>query len=273
MTSKSSGRTFRISVAWPLHAKKPPDDGYPVVYVLDGNAMFATVVEQTRREAQVGELKPAIVVGIGYPTDNPAQINVKRIFDLSPPVDDATLPPMLKGAKTGGAAELEKFLLNTLQPKIEALFHTNREDRVLIGHSLGGLFVLRTLFDRPQAFHSYIAISPSIWWNNRALLNDEPAFAKAVNAGKITPRILILVGGLEQTASAGPRPPGMSVKAYAKVQAMAKMIDNARSLGKKLAALHGKSGYETRMQVLRDATHNSEVPAALARGLTFALQP
>jgi predicted alpha/beta superfamily hydrolase len=273
MTSASSGRTFRVFVAWPLRTSKPPKGGYPVVYVLDGNSMFATVVEQSRREGLVGELKPAIIVGIGYPTENPALIERERVFDLSPPVDPATLPPTLRGAKTGGAADLEKFLVNELEPKISSLFPANRDDRALIGHSLGGLFVLRMLFRHPAVFRTYVTISPSIWWNDRALLRNEPAFAKAVSNGKVSPRTLILVGGLEQTATAGPRPPGMRVKTYAGLLAMAKMIDNARALGSRLRALHGKDGYETKIRVLPGETHNSEVPAALALGLRFALQP
>lgn len=273
MTSASSGRTFRIFVAWPLRTGKPPKDGYPVVYVLDGNSMFATVVEQSRREGLIGELKPAIIVGIGYPTQDPAVIERERMFDLSPPVDPATLPSMFKGVKTGGAAAFEKFIFDELEPRIDSLFPVDRDDRTLIGHSLGGLLVLHMLFHHPNAFRTYVSISPSIWLNNRAVLRDEPMFAKAVIAGKVAPRILILVGGLEQTATAGPAPPGMSVKAYAGLLTMAKMIDNVRTVGSQLQALHGTAGYETKMQVLQGETHNSEVPAALSLGLRFALQP
>lgn len=273
MTSVSTGRTYRIFVAWPQAASRPPRDGYPVVYVLDGNSMFATVVEQSRREAEVGELKPAIVVGIGYSTDDPARIERERIFDLGPPVDPATLPPMLRGAKAGGANGFEKFLLEELRPRIESRFPVDRHDSTLMGHSIGGLLVLHTLFAHPQAFRNYVAISPSIWWNGAALLRGEPAFAKQVEERKAAPRILMMAGGLEQTATAGPRPPGMSVQDYAKLLDMAKMIDNVRATGMRLQALHGAAGYDVQVKVLQGDTHNSEVPSALALGLGFALQP
>lgn len=270
MKSAATRRTYRVFVAWPL-AGKPPKQGYPVVYVLDGNSMFATVVEQARREALIGELKAAVIVGIGYPTDDPGKIERERIYDLSPYASAASLPPMLRAAKTGGADGFTKFILTELKPKIESLFPVDRDDNSLVGHSLGGLLVLNTLFEHPQAFRSYVAISPALWWNDDAVLHHEPAFAKRVAEEGISPRILLMAGGLEQTATAGPRPPGMDVADYAKLLNMAKMIDNVQSLGAQLHAQQGKAGYVVETRVLQDQTHNSEVPAALARGLSFAL--
>lgn len=153
------------------------------------------------------------------------------------------------------------------------LLPVDRNDRTLIDHSLGGLPVLQTLFESPQEFRSYVAIRPSIWWNNDAVLRAEPVFTKQVAEGKIAPRVLLMIGGLEQTANAGPRPAGMDVAAYAKVFAMANMIANVRSLGARLHALHGKPGYVAETRVLQDETHNSEVPGALARALSVALSP
>lgn len=270
MKSAATGRTYRVFVAWPL-AAKPPKQGYPVVYVLDGNSMFATVVEQSRREALVGELKPAVIVGVGYPTDDPGVIERERIYDLSPPASAASLPPMLKAAKTGGADGFTKFILTELKRKIGSLFPVDRDDTSLVGHSLGGLLVLHTLFEHPRAFRSYVAISPALWWNDGAVLHREPAFAKQVAKEGIVPRILLMAGGLEQTATAGPRPPGMTVADYAKLLNMAKMIDNVQSLGEQLRAHQGKVGYVVETHVLQDQTHNSEVPDALARALGFVL--
>lgn len=268
--SATTGRTYRVFVAWPL-VGKPARQGYPVVYVLDGNSMFATVVEQSRREALVGELKPAVIVGIGYPTDDPGVIERERIYDLSPPASAASLPPMLKAAKTGGADGFTKFILTELKPKIESFFPVDRDDTSLVGHSLGGLLVLDTLFEYPRAFRSYVAISPALWWNDGAVLRREPAFAKQVAQEVISPRILLMAGGLEQTATAGPRPAGMDVADYAKLLNMAKMIDNVQTLAAQLHVRQGKAGYVVETRVLQDQTHNSEIPAALARALGFVL--
>lgn len=102
-------------VAWP-RVGKPRTDGYPVVYVFDGNTMFASVAQRARGAGLVVELKQAVIVGVGYPTDDPAVIERERIFDLSPPATPASLPPMLKGIKIGGAADFMECVLTEVQP-------------------------------------------------------------------------------------------------------------------------------------------------------------
>jgi hypothetical protein len=43
---------------------------------------------------------------------------------------------------------------------------------MLIGHSLGGLTVVNTLMKFPEMFNSYIAIDPSMWWDNQISLKE-----------------------------------------------------------------------------------------------------
>ncbi len=43
---------------------------------------------------------------------------------------------------------------------------------------MGGLFAVHTYLSRPKTFDAYIAVSPSLWWDGRLLLNRaEAAFA------------------------------------------------------------------------------------------------
>ena len=49
---------------------------------------------------------------------------------------------------------------------------------ILFGHSLGGLFVAYALLTRPDAFATYLAISPSLWWDGFTVLRHLPAFAR-----------------------------------------------------------------------------------------------
>src|SRR3546814_10213784 len=65
MTAQS-GRTDRILVSLPPGTA--PDSGYPVLYVLDGNAMFAGFAEARRIQALGNSgIDKMIIVGIGYP--------------------------------------------------------------------------------------------------------------------------------------------------------------------------------------------------------------
>src|SRR3546814_7264749 len=66
-TKSDGGETYRIFVSFPKG--EPPADGYPVLYVIDGNAYFASFAE-TRRLLEYADKGKALVVGVGYPTDD-----------------------------------------------------------------------------------------------------------------------------------------------------------------------------------------------------------
>jgi predicted alpha/beta superfamily hydrolase len=50
-----------------------------------------------------------------------------------------------------------------------------------MGESLGGLFVVDTLLDQPSLFDDYVAISPSLWWDDRLLLNGASSRLRAAD--------------------------------------------------------------------------------------------
>ena len=66
---------------------------------------------------------------------------------------------------SGGTDNFLKFITNELAPKIESTYRTFPY-RILIGQSFGGLTVLHALCTIPQAFNAYVAIDPSLWWDN-----------------------------------------------------------------------------------------------------------
>ncbi|NND08506.1 MAG: hypothetical protein HKN87_19165 [Saprospiraceae bacterium] len=51
----------------------------------------------------------------------------------------------------------------------DSMYRTERY-KLLIGHSFGGLFVLHTLVNHPGIFNSYLAIGPSLWWDDQRLV-------------------------------------------------------------------------------------------------------
>lgn len=44
--------------------------------------------------------------------------------------------------------------------------------RIFAGHSLGGLLVLHTFLSYTDLFTGYIAIDPSIWWDNQKIISQ-----------------------------------------------------------------------------------------------------
>jgi uncharacterized protein len=219
--------------------------------VLDANLNFGTFAEASRMQSRV--LGPSVVVGI---TLAEGADSARRIEEF---------------ASEEGAAAFLSFIEQEVKPAVEHRVPVDRERQTLFGHSLGGLFVLRALFDRPDAFQTYIAASPSIWWKDRAILAREEAFRARAGERAVNARLLITVGEFEQSLS-----PEEAVLRGAEQRSSEllkrRMVDNARDLAGRLAALEAR-GLRVSFVPFAGETHGSVMPAAISRGLRFALFP
>ncbi|MDW0358543.1 alpha/beta hydrolase [Vreelandella venusta] len=169
------GATYRILISKP-EGEVPYSGGYPVIYVLDGNAYFASLHEAKRAQEQ---FRQAIIVGIGYPGETPHNF-LRRSYDLSPPVaEEQNEPPQ------GGQDELLDFIEHSLMPAVAERFPVDANHQSLYGHSFGGMFAIYALFTRPDLFNHIVAASPSLWWNNSYLLKHERDFRQQVEAGEV----------------------------------------------------------------------------------------
>jgi predicted alpha/beta superfamily hydrolase len=273
MASQISGRTYRIFVATPI--LPPPPSGYPVVVVSDGNLMFPIATAVNVTFALGG--RQALVVGVGYPADDMMTPMVMRTRDLTPPtplerVEQGPGLPPATAESIGGAQEFHRFLVEELRPAIAAAYPVDADNQTLYGHSLGGLFTLHALFKHPTSWRAFVASSPSIWWNRRAVLKDEAWFARQVAAGKAAPRVLIMIGGQEQDPPTEPMG-GATLAQTRKLLRRARMVDNAAELGARLSDLQGGAGYEAHYQAFEAEDHMSVVAASIARALALALRP
>ena len=145
---------------------------YPVIYVLDGGFEQEMVAAITRFYAQAGTVPPMIVVGIRNPD---------RFHELTtPPAPGFPTPPTTPNA--GGADSFLRFVGDELIPWVQ---HSYRADsmRVLVGHSLGGLFALHALAKRPELFTGWVLMEPSAWWNDGKELKEAVATLRSP-AGK-----------------------------------------------------------------------------------------
>ncbi len=269
--TRSDGRAYRIFIQEP--EGPPPAAGYPVLFLTDGNWLFPLVAPMLPMRTQMRELRPALLVAIGYATDDASAPGRLRAFDLTPPTpNDYAAAPGAVGPY-GGADALLDFILGKVLDRLARRFPVDRGDLSLMGDSLGGLHVLHALFTRPERFRSFVAASPSIWWNDRAVLAGEAAFTARARAGEVSPRVLVTVGGLEQSLNPPPQMPGLSAVKAAALIREARMVDNARELGERLMALSEETRVEARFVAFPDETHQSVIPANLSRGVTFALSP
>jgi hypothetical protein len=77
-----------------------------------------------------------------------------------------------------------EFIQSELIPRVEQTYRT-APYRVFIGHSLGGITAINALYTMPQTFNAYVAIDPSLWWDDRVLLKQaRERFSKPGLAGR-----------------------------------------------------------------------------------------
>ena len=89
--AEANGREYRVFVSTPTARK--PDAPLPVLYALDANGGFGTVVETARMMMLGNEIEPMIVVGIGYNAGLRAMMALRN-FELSTSHDQAFVAPV-----------------------------------------------------------------------------------------------------------------------------------------------------------------------------------
>lgn len=263
VTSKAN-QTYRIFVAGPTGS--PPAEGSPVVYVTDGNASFPIVVAAARR-LQMGDSN-AVVVGVGYPEDEVRTHQARRSFDLvGPPSEEALkeLPPGRPAPRTGGHDQFLAFLEEELKPLIEGKHKIDRSRQTLFGHSFGGLFSLHVLFTRPETFQTYVASSPSIWWNEKAIAEEARHFAESPAAREGMRRLMITCGEWEESPG-----PTADPKRTPMLKAR-RMVTNARAMAERLQDLK-RQNVTVLFKEFPQEDHGSVLLPAASQGMRFALE-
>ncbi|MDF3056639.1 MAG: besA 1 [Rariglobus sp.] len=256
-TSKITGRTYRLMIAAPYNLD--PAKSYPVVYILDGYWYFRPAVDFTTEAGD--RLQSAIIVGIGYPTDDYKSHCDLRSLDLSVPADPAR--PSGK-SEPGDCDAFLRMIQDEIKPFVEKKLPVDATKQTLYGKSFGGIAVLRQLFRNPDAYQTYVSASPAIFWNNHAVLADEPAFAQKARDGTLKLKLLITTAEGEQYRGTDPR--------QLEGANRFRMIDNASELAERLKVLNPERIAVT-YTLFSDESHFSVSLACLGRGLSFALPP
>lgn len=243
--SEVVGQDYALYIALPF-GYGIVGQAYPVVYVLSGDDHFGLTADTARLLRAGNEAPDLIVVGIGYgPEWNVRDLekNVKRY------VNDLTPTSITTYAELGGSSKFLQFIREELVPFVDANYQTDPEDRTIVGHSLGGLFALYTLFHSPDTFDRYIALSPSLWWDDGVMFDYESIFAES--HFELPIRLFLAVG--EREDAEGPE---------------LRMVSNLVKFHKQLLE-RDYAGLELEMVVLADETHQSVVASATCRGLRW----
>ncbi|MCP3854594.1 MAG: alpha/beta hydrolase [Actinomycetia bacterium] len=245
----------RPDADWPHHISTwvPPrydpdgDDAYPLIVCFDAQWTYGTVVDAVRILGLGKELPHAIVVGVGWNTDDPREVVQIRARDLT--VSQAEAPALtgvrLPAEQLGGAQAFGDWVLDELLPDLESRWRIS--ERVLVGHSFSALFGLHLLFTRPGSFNRWLLASPSVWWDDRvmfarlaALGHDEPS----------SPAKVFMSSGELETDEFSPH------------QEFADAF-RARQF----------PGIKTEFRRFAGETHSSTVPVAIGQGLRWLFAP
>jgi uncharacterized protein len=206
--SKLNNQDYELYISLP-DGYAQGDSSYQVIYLTDANQYFGLMADITRNLQWGSEMPEVIVVGIGYPLSSFKTDDERwgkwlawRMRDLSP-TSNVQLDKDFgtDTVKSGGAAIFLQFMEQELFPFIEKNYRAKTKDRTLVGFSLGGLFGLYSLFQKPGMFRYYLVGSPSIWYDNKWILQPEKAYS--VGHDDLSAHLFMSAGELEEEINAG----------------------------------------------------------------------
>ncbi len=164
-----------INIYLPAAYEREPTRRWPVLYVIDGGVAqdFGHIAGLAQLGGLSGMYPDMIVVGIE---------TVDRRNELTTPTDSTDYRQQYP--TLGGAERFRQMIAEEVMPFVAASYRGNYQ-RLVIGESLAGYFIVDTFLNAPTMFTHYLAISPSLWWDNmalavraRALLAAQPAGAR-----------------------------------------------------------------------------------------------
>lgn len=183
LESRATAETRPITIYLPP-GYDVSDARYDVLYVPDGGEgedfpHVATTIDELIR---AGDIPPMLVVGVE---------NTERRRDMTGPTQvaqDREIAP-----EVGGSVAFRRFFADELIPVIDSRYRTSGRSAV-VGESLAGLFIVETYFLQPDLFDTYIALDPSLWWNNEQWTREA---AGHMGKRKLDSRLYLATGGEE----------------------------------------------------------------------------
>ncbi len=170
MHSEIADKDFQVFISLPIGYHMMADAQFPVLYLPDAWWTFGMATDIARVIFADQLIPPILIVGIGYPGEF-GEAAALRVRDLTFG-EDAALEQLIAAeleafgqhpsVTSGGGENYLRFLSEELVPRVEREYRVDPKMRLLHGHSLGGTFVVNTIFRQPRAFTHYIASAPAL---------------------------------------------------------------------------------------------------------------
>lgn len=207
IASVETNETRQINVYLPPGYSDSGSKHYPVIYMPDGGIKedFPHIANTIDIAIAAGEMTDVLLVGIE---------NTERRRDMTGPT--AVVEDRKVAKVVGGSAAFRAFIANELMPEINTRYRVT-DDAGIIGESLAALFIVEIFFLQPDLFDKYIAISPSLWWNNHEIVRlagtrlqqlsrmDVDLYLSSATETDIVPHVTQLAKVLDESAPDGLR--------------------------------------------------------------------
>ncbi|MFJ4111256.1 alpha/beta hydrolase [Pseudomonas sp. NPDC089758] len=242
LDSADGQRHYRLWIGKPQ--RPAPAAGYPVLWMLDGNAALGALDSALLGRLAAGQAP--LLVAVGYQTEQRIE-RTGRTYDYTPAIPGlAEQRDPLTHLPSGGADAFLDLLTERMRPMVAGVAPIDLQRQTLWGHSYGGLAVLHAVFTRPGAFSHYVAASPSLWWHDGAIVRQAQTLQERMGDNHPT---LLLMRGSEEPVS--PRAPLQG--------------DVERPMRELAADLAKVPGLQVRFERLTGVGHGPMLPASLQR--------
>lgn len=267
--SAINGSDYQIQIFTPR--RPPPPGGYPTLYLLDGDALFGGFAQATGNRSGANEIAAAIVVGISGASGSQGG---DRTYDFTfsdlTKKEKAIVKDLGSDPKFGGADQFLAVLQKEIEPRIAAIVPVNPARTSLLGWSLGGHFVMHVMLEHPEAFETFVALSPALWRSERLLFSDVPPFAGKLETAGAHPRLFIAAGSREEEAIPGLLEGEMSQEELATELRYGRMVGNVTDMAQALEPIFRDHGLTLKARIFEGDTHNSMPWTAINPVLDFA---
>jgi predicted alpha/beta superfamily hydrolase len=247
--SEQNKQNYRIYVSVPASYYEDPKREFPALYVLDADYSFALAKQITEHLSDRGRLPEMFIFGIAY--DGPNHYRLHRTRDYTPSFVAGGGYGADFQKHSGGGPAFARFLERELIPYAEKNFRVSKQ-RVLAGHSYGGLFASWMMIEQPQVFSGYVAVSPSLWYDQKKIFEQEKKGAASRQYSNT--KAFFAVGSRECPRF------GTSNDLVGDMQEWISRLDSRKHKGLTLKS-----------NMFEDENHGTVFPAALTRGVLFVL--
>ncbi len=162
------GRDYELHVNLPRYYSDTTRT-FPVLFLLDSQWDFPLANAVFGEQYFDGFVPEIVIVGIAAGGENPNYDSLRAI-DLTP-------TRVAQSPQSGGAPKFLEFIKKEVIPLVESKYRVKKDDRALMGSSLGGLFTLYAMFEETGLFNRYVLTSPALSWDNGILFTYEKDYA------------------------------------------------------------------------------------------------